>query len=105
MVGKEYAYCVCLCSFICAEAKLYVIAKINEVSLKFQEGLKERWTFKGTANIGKTDKRAVDSYDIIGSAKFGSYTISATRRRRNFRLHVMLHAVHRRSREGVVAQG
>lgn len=48
--------------------------KINEVSLKFQEGLKERWTFKGTADIGKTDKRTVDSYDIIGSAKFGSYT-------------------------------
>lgn len=35
MVGKEDAYCVCLCSFICVEVKLYVIAKKIEVFISF----------------------------------------------------------------------
>ena len=51
--------------------------KINEVSLKFQEGVKKLWTFKGTADIENTDERSTVSTRtrcaIIGSAKFSSY--------------------------------
>lgn len=60
------------------EIKLVSNVEINEEPLeKFKEGHKDRWTFKGTANIGKTDERATvttkSSYEIIGSAKFSSY--------------------------------